>query len=104
MVRHVRRDAKRDENEPEIVDALERCGVHVWRHLPCDLLTYRQVCCPVCRGNNWLPLEVKMPHAKARADQPDQRAFLALTGTPIVRSAEDAIEALALFKRPRTKP
>lgn len=76
-------DAKRDACEPDIVEALERCGVRVWRKLPCDLLT-------LYRGR-WLPLECKDPDAYVDKRQKEQIEFLDSTGTPIVRTADDAL-------------
>lgn len=89
--------AKRDENEPEIVDGLERVGIHVFRSLPCDLLTFRAIRCPHCHGNQWLPLEVKMPHARQRNDQKAQTEFLRLTGVPIVRTLDDALRSVGVL-------
>lgn len=94
----MRRAAKRDENEPEIVDALEQVGIHVYRHLPVDLLTFRMTRCRHCGGNQWKPLEVKMPHARPRKDQADQQEFLALTGTPVVRTVEQALRAVGAIR------
>lgn len=86
-----RRDAKRDASEPDIVDALEKAGFHVWRRLPIDLLTWRY-------DKGFQPLEVKTPtktgKRRARSDQEAQDAFLALTGCPIALTPEDALRAL----------
>jgi hypothetical protein len=79
----LRWDAKRDACEPDIVEALERVGVMVWRKLPCDLLTFY-------RGL-WLPLEIKDPWARPDKRQREQQEFLALTKTPIVRTPESAL-------------
>jgi hypothetical protein len=88
LARHAK---KRDANEAEIVEALERCGVHVWQlDRPCDLLTLRM--------GRWLPLEVKMPRAHPRKDQAAQNEFLALTHTPVVRCAEDALRAVGAIR------
>jgi hypothetical protein len=84
----MRRAAKRDANEKPIVDALEACGYSVFRHLPCDLLV------PMGYGGLCRLLEVKMPSARPRKDQLTQREFLALTGTSIVRTPEEAIRAV----------
>lgn len=82
---------KRDANEAAIVDALEAAGVHVWRlDTPCDLLTFRL--------GKWLPLEVKMPHARLRKDQQDQQDFLALTHTLVVRNADEALRAVGAIR------
>jgi hypothetical protein len=80
--------AKRDFSEPEIVKALEEVGAKVYRKLPIDLLVY-------FRGR-FHCLEVKTPgepkHSSKRCK--DQDAFIAETGTPIVKTPEEAIVAL----------
>ncbi len=80
--------ARRDENEAEIVTALERIGVQVFRvsapGLP-DLLTFH-------RGE-WLPLECKLPKGKLTEKQ--ATTFLKAPFA-IARTAD---EALALFLR-----
>ena len=87
-----RYDAKRDANEPEIVEALEAAGARVWRDLPCDLL-YRLSSDPpsVLRT-----MEVKEPLAsgKPRLDkrQVEQAKFCDATGTPYVTTAQQAVE------------
>lgn len=79
--------ARRDANEPEIVAALERCGVQVWRlNEPCDLLT-------LFRGR-WLPMEIKTRTGRTQRAQERQAEFLASSGCPVVRSPQEAIEAV----------
>ncbi len=86
----MRRAARRDGNEAEIVDALERIGVTVYRvsapGLP-DLLTFH-------RGH-WIPLECKLPKGKLTEKQAEN--FMR-TPFAIARTVEDA---LALFLRRR---
>lgn len=83
--------ARRDENEKVIVDALEKAGVHVWRlHTPCDLLCWRL--------GKLYTLEVKVPEARPRKDQEAQIEFLRVTGTPIVRTPDDALRAVGVVR------
>lgn len=76
----------RDQNEPAIIEALEKAGAQVWRKLPVDLL-YK------FRGR-WGVMEVKDPAKMNRKDQPDQDAFIAQTGCPKVSTPQEAIEAI----------
>lgn len=76
----------RDLVEPEIVNALEAIGAQVWRKLPADLLVYRL--------GRFYVLEVKDPKARKDKRQKAQQAFLDLTHTPIVRTADDALRAV----------
>ena len=83
--------AKRDIAEPDIVKALEKVGCLVYRALPSDLLVYRDK----YGAGMFKVLEVKSdPYADKR--QEEQRKFLLVTGTPIVRSIEDAIREVGL--------
>lgn len=87
----MRRAAKRDLVEPAIVEALQAAGWQVWRELPCDLLCFK--------AGTWRTLEAKSPRNKRGDPKHDKRqakqdAFLALTGTPRVTSAEQALAAL----------
>lgn len=83
--------AKRDLVENEIVDALEQAGVHVWRlHTPCDLLCHRL-------GRTYT-LEVKTPGARKDKRQEAQAEFLRVTGTPIVRTPEEALRAVGAIR------
>jgi hypothetical protein len=87
-----RYDAKRDANEPDIVDALEGIGCQVWRELPVDLL-YRL---PTDPPSVLRTMEVKEPLAsgKPKLDkrQVEQAEFCAETGTPYVTTPEQAVE------------
>lgn len=83
----MRRAAKRDANEQEIVAALRTAGAYVCRlDRPCDLLVlFRQ---------RWFTLEVKAKRGSTRAHQEAQRRFLELTGTPVVRTPDAALKAI----------
>lgn len=88
-----RYDRKRDANEADIIDALERAGVQVWQlDRPCDLLTLRM--------GKWLPLEVKPPNVGRRKSQAAQNRFLDLTGTPVVRTPMQALVAVGAVRQP----
>ncbi len=80
-----------DANQQPIVDALRAVGVMVWLiGEPCDLLTYYR--------RRWLTLEIKRPSSRPRADQKAQTEFLAQTGTPVVRTAHEALIAVGALK------
>lgn len=90
LVRH-RSDTVKD----QIVKGLRKCGYKVWIiERPADLL--------VGWGNpphlELRMLEVKTPtktgKRRKRKDQEEQDLFLAETGTPIVMSVEQALEAI----------
>jgi hypothetical protein len=84
---------KRDAVEPFIVNALEEAGWLVWRlDRPCDLLCFKA-------AKGFRPLEVKTGRGKSLRvikdkRQKEQTDFLILTGTPIVRTPEEALRAL----------
>lgn len=82
---------KRDVSEPAIVDALRKAGFQVYTQLPCDLLVWRP-------DKGWHTLENKTPtktgKRRRRTDQGSQDAFIALTGTPVVLTPEEALRAL----------
>jgi hypothetical protein len=77
---------KRDENEPEIIEALEQAGCLVEQMDKFDLL--------VQRGESIYALEVKMPQGKLTALQADLLA--AGWRIRIVRSPQEALEAVGL--------
>jgi hypothetical protein len=91
-VKYRRFNAKRDESEPAIVEALEKAGWEVHRELPVDLLCLK-------RDGNTVKvrlLECKSPQGKAgkarkRKDQPEQLAFCERWN---VQKPTGAIEAL----------
>lgn len=77
--------AKRDANEPAIVQALQAVGVEVWKlsgaNKP-DLLTrYR---------GRWLPLGVKMPKGALTAAEVQGVKW------PLVRTVDDAYAAVGI--------
>lgn len=91
-MRYVRRAAKRDRNEQEIVNALEAVGWQVFRELPTDLLCYR--------AGVWKVLEVKPPANKRNEPRLDKRQteqadFCTLTNTPYAVTPAQAIAALS---------
>ena len=89
----MRRAAKRDGNEAEIVSALRAIGVDVMRlDRPVDLLCGQ--------GESVFLLEVKQPEKVGRKDQPEQSEFIEswrALGRPVflVTNVE---EALAIFR------
>ena len=84
-----RRMTRPDATQGEIIAGLRAAGITVWViGQPCDLLTYYP---PLKR---WRPLEAKPVKQRARGDQESQSAFLARFAVPIVRSAQEAIEAV----------
>jgi hypothetical protein len=86
---------RRDENEPVIVDAIEKAGIGVYKKMPCDLL---------CRVPTDPPgmlraIEIKTPQGKSqklrlRKDQKDQAEFCSQTGVPYVTTIAEAFKAL----------
>lgn len=81
-------NAKRDQNEPEIVQALQTVGAEVYRlNTPADLLVG-------FRGANYL-IEVKMPKGKLT---PDQIKFQQTwTGQyAVVRTADEALRVIGV--------
>jgi hypothetical protein len=86
----INRYAKKiDSNQTAIIKALEAAGVLVIViSKPVDLLTY-------FRGR-WLPLEVKSTKPTWAPDKRQERQteFIAATGCPVVRTAEEALQAV----------
>jgi hypothetical protein len=80
-------DARRDDTEPDIVDALQKAGWKVWRELPVDLLLWHPV-------KGYRTLEAKSEGKPLVPKKGPQEAFIALTGCPIVNNGEDAIKAV----------
>lgn len=84
---------KRDAAEPAIVDALEARNWLVEKlDRPCDLLVWKD-------GRGFHTLEVKTGRGKNLRVIRDKRQkaqtdFLILTGTPIVRTPEEALRAV----------
>jgi hypothetical protein len=86
------RIGKRDEAEDPIYAALTAAGVMVYRHLPSDLLLYRESWGP----NHFKILEVK---SGTRLDkrQENQRKFMLYTGVPVVRTIDEALKEAELL-------
>jgi hypothetical protein len=86
----MRRAAKRDLAEPQIVEALEKIGAKVYRQLPVDLLVFFR--------DRFYCLEVKTPgepnHSKGRCEGQDE--FIKITHCPIVKTELQAIAAITL--------
>jgi hypothetical protein len=80
--------AKRDLNEPLIIEALQKHGVTVERmDKPVDLL---------CRYRGCVFLaEVKGIKARRRKDQPTQNAFVDEWDVPLLRTVDDVAEIVA---------
>ncbi len=79
---------RRDENEPEIISALERAGCHVQRlDTPFDLL--------VSKSGSDYKIEVKMPRAKLTPAQVDYIADNKGAPVHVVTSAEQALEIVS---------
>lgn len=79
--------ARADGTQKSIVDALRAAGWQVFIiGYPCDLLCFK--------AGVWRTLECK-PEKRKRKDQPKQDEFLMQTGTPRVRTPEDALKAIA---------
>lgn len=93
----IRRAKKRDSNEGVIVEVLEKAGFEVHRlDKPCDLLVLRRN----SLGRGQL-LEVKDPKARVDKRQKEQISFLERTGTPVVRSPEDALRVVGALAQIR---
>src|SRR5579863_9771711 len=91
--------AKRDTAEAPIISALEANGFRVYQLTePCDL---------ACRKDTWAPgifqfLEVKTGYGKAARINRDRRQkrqveFIQQTGTPIVRTPDEALYVLNIL-------
>jgi hypothetical protein len=84
---------KRDLCEPAIVDALRTAGWLVWKlDRPCDLLCFKS-------AKGFRTLECKTGRGKQLTvtkdkRQKEQAEFLIITATPVVRTAEEALQAL----------
>lgn len=87
----IRRAKKVDASQGPIVAGLRAAGITVWIiGQPCDLLTYYP---PMKR---WRPLECKPedPKNRNRKDQGTQATFIRTYAVPIVRTVQEAIEAI----------
>ncbi len=82
-----RRAARRDENEPGIIKALEQVGAKVEQmSLPCDLAVK-------FRDRHYL-IEVDNPASKYRKRKPKQLATFEKLAIPMVRTAEEALRLI----------
>jgi hypothetical protein len=81
----MRRASKVDNTQKSIVEGLRKCGYRV------EIIKQPVDLCVMVGKNYWRLLEVKN---RKRNDQPKQRLFLSETGTPVVSSVEEALEAL----------
>ncbi len=87
---------RRDIAEEAVIEALEKCGWHIWQlDRPCDLLLWH----PKLGPGVFRMLEVKtgwgkIPKARQDLRQAAQIAFIRTTGTPVVKSAMEALRAL----------
>lgn len=86
-----RQDARRDENEPEIVKALERAG-HVVHRIgnPGDLLVWNH------DSRHWIVLEVKMPQGRMTPKQKKYRERNPDITIPIVETKEQALQEVSM--------
>lgn len=80
--------ARRDDSEPEIIEALNKAGWKVWRSLPVDLLLYHP------GRNQFRVLEAKSIGKPLKPKPGPQERFVTATGCPIVDNPEDALKAL----------
>lgn len=78
---------RRDQNEPEIVRALQDIGCQVYRTgKPCDLIVR-------FRGVIHL-LEIDNPQSKYRKRDANQLLFLSQWNVPLVQTVNDALRAI----------
>jgi hypothetical protein len=79
--------ARRDDNEPDIVEALEKVGADVERlKQPCDLL--------VLFRYRFFPMEVDNPKSKHRKRSKKQLDTLKRLGIPMVQTSDDALRVI----------
>ena len=79
--------ARRDIAEKPIISVLRGIGALVYQlDLPCDLAV-------LFRGR-WFLMEVKTLLNTPKDRQRAQKEFLAITGTPIVRTPQEALKAI----------
>lgn len=88
-----RRNARRDANEREIIEALEKVGVEIYQRLPSDLLCWY-------RGR-WRVLEVKTPRGTFTEAQKALRAEGKGEGIITVRTPMEAIRSMEAVRAPK---
>ena len=87
--KNVRQDARRDANEPGIVEELEKEGYLVHRiGGPGDLLVWNYA------NRHWVVLEVKMPDGRLTPKQKTYREQNPDVDIPIVVTKEEAVRAV----------
>lgn len=87
-----RRAKRRDVNEPQIIDALERCGAEVFViDRPADLMVWH--------GGKWYVAEVKQPKGKYTHLQQFEREQGLCQGIQTWRTPLEALEAVGAVKR-----
>lgn len=85
----MRRAAKVDATQQAIVKALRDAGAYVYViGLPVDLLT--------CYRGRWAVLECKSVGSRPRADRAAQTAFVERYRVPVVRTPEEALDAIGV--------
>lgn len=94
----LRRAAKKDANEPEVIKALKAAGVQVEQlGFPVDLLVWARLFCPHCKAEitegKVLPVEVKAADGRLTAAQTE---FIARWPgpVPVVRGPQEALQAV----------
>jgi hypothetical protein len=81
---------RRDENEPEIVSALEKVGAVVAKmSKPCDLLVRFRY--------QFFPMEVDNPKSKYRKRSKEQLQTLQRLGIPMVRTVDEALRIIGVL-------
>jgi hypothetical protein len=84
-------DARRDDNEPDIVSALKKAGAKVEQlRQPCDLAV-------TFRGRHYL-IEVDNPESKYRKRKQKQLDTFAKMQIPMVQTADDALQVIGAVK------
>lgn len=79
---------RRDSVEPQIIEALTEAGWHCWQlDYPVDLLLWKE-------GRGFVLMEVKSAKGKIGKRQDAQRNFVETTRTPIVRTPQEALQAI----------
>ena len=92
-----RHDARRDDTEPAIIEALEAAGWDVWRELPVDLLCYHPA------TDTFKTLECKSKDKPLKPKPGKQTEFIEQTGCPIVKTPEAALIALGSIHETETQ-
>jgi hypothetical protein len=84
----MRRAARKDSTQTEIVEGLREAGYRVEIiGKPVDLAVQ-------LKNTHWMLMEVKRKSGLRRKDQDSQNSFLDETNTPVVATLEEALDAL----------